>query len=62
MLDQHNVHVKSFRMARDRFNNSVVVDFKLKLIGTRHNNGRVYNEPEVNEVAAIIEGDIDASR
>ncbi|WJX28192.1 DNA helicase [Trifolium repens] len=61
MLDQHNVHAKSFRMARDVLKNGQVQDFKLKLIAERKNDGRIYNQPTVSEVAALIVGDVDSA-
>jgi hypothetical protein len=60
MLDEVNVHAKSFRMARDTLRSNVVQDFKLKLISERTSDGRIYNEPTVSEVAALIVGDIDS--
>ncbi|GAU41076.1 hypothetical protein TSUD_139790 [Trifolium subterraneum] len=54
MLDQHNVHAKAFRMARDRLQNNQVQDLKLKLIADRKTDGRIYNKPTVSEVAAFI--------
>ncbi|CAH9095699.1 unnamed protein product, partial [Cuscuta europaea] len=62
MLDTYNVHAKSFRMARDRFNESNSTTLKMKLIGKRHSEGRTYNMPSVNEVAALIEGDFDVNK
>jgi hypothetical protein len=59
MLDQHNVHAKSFRMARDVIRGGNVQDFKLRLISDRQNDGRIYNQPSVSEVAALIVGDVD---
>jgi hypothetical protein len=59
MLDQHNVHAKSFRMARDVIRNTDVQDLKLKLISERKSDGRIYNQPTVSEVAALIVGDVD---
>ena len=35
MLDKHNAHAKSFRMARDRLTDSDVDNVKLRLIATR---------------------------
>ncbi|KAK2417432.1 hypothetical protein QL285_039731 [Trifolium repens] len=59
MLDEVNVHAKSFRMARDTLKNYDVQDLKLKLISERTSDGRIYNQPTVSEVAALIVGDID---
>ncbi|MCH82301.1 helicase-like protein, partial [Trifolium medium] len=60
MLDQQNVHAKAFRMARDRLNTGNVKDLKLRLIHDRKTDGRIYNQPTVSEVAALIVGDVDA--
>jgi hypothetical protein len=59
MLDDHNVHAKSFRMARDILNTGNVQDLKIKLISERKTDGRIYNQPTVSEVAALIVGDVD---
>ena len=59
MLDDHNVHAKSFRMARDRLTDSQVDNVKLRLITSREKDCRTYNLPNVSEVAALIVGDFD---
>lgn len=59
MLDENNVLVKSFRMAKDKFVESEATEVKLKLIGKRGNDPRRYNLPSVSEVAALIVGDLD---
>jgi hypothetical protein len=59
MLDEHNVHAKGFRMARDLLKDGNVHDLKLKLISERRSDGRIYNQPTVSEVAALIVGDVD---
>ncbi|KAG5054685.1 hypothetical protein JHK85_007195 [Glycine max] len=56
MLDDHNVHAKSFRMARDRLADIQVDNVKLRLIAVREKDGRTYNLPNVSEVAALIVG------
>jgi hypothetical protein len=61
MLDNHNVHAKGFRMARDRLKAGNVKDIKLRLIHSRNTDGRIYNQPTVSEVAALIVGDVDAA-
>ncbi|KAG4958861.1 hypothetical protein JHK87_035494 [Glycine soja] len=61
MLDQHNAHAKCFRMARDRLVNSQVDNVRLKLIEAREKDGRIYNLPNVSEVAALIVGDFDGN-
>jgi hypothetical protein len=60
MLDENNCHAKVFRMARDRLQAGNVKDLKLRLISDRKTDGRVYNQPTVSEVAALIVGDVDA--
>jgi hypothetical protein len=59
MLDENNVHAKGFRMARDRLSQDHGNDFKLRLISERTTDGRIYNQPTVSEVAALIVGDVD---
>ncbi|KAG4990661.1 hypothetical protein JHK87_024118 [Glycine soja] len=54
MLDDHNVHAKSFRMARDRLADSQLDNVKLRLIAGCEKDGRTYNLPNVSEVAALI--------
>ncbi|XP_057250038.1 uncharacterized protein LOC125496641 [Beta vulgaris subsp. vulgaris] len=61
MIDEHNPLAKIFRMARDRFKNDACENVKLKLIGRRESDGRTYNLPTTNEVAALIVGDIDSA-
>jgi hypothetical protein len=46
-------------MARDVIRNTDVQDLKLKLISERKSDGRIYNQPTVSEVAALIVGDVD---
>uniref|UniRef100_A0A0R0HCZ1 ATP-dependent DNA helicase n=1 Tax=Glycine max TaxID=3847 RepID=A0A0R0HCZ1_SOYBN len=48
MLDEYNVHAKSFRMARDKLANTQVDNVKLRLIATHE-----------KDVAALIVGDFD---
>ncbi|XP_076885915.1 uncharacterized protein LOC143535580 [Bidens hawaiensis] len=58
MLDSKNPLVKSYRMARDCFQQNPNMDLKLKIIGTRQTDARTYNLPTTYEVAALIVGDI----
>lgn len=58
VLDDVNPLVKSYRMARDRFQQNEQQDFKLRLIGRRAKDGRRYDLPTSEEVAALIVGDI----
>ncbi|KAI5404812.1 hypothetical protein KIW84_051829 [Lathyrus oleraceus] len=61
MLYEHNVHAQSFRMARDRLCEEGVSDLKLRLISEQRNDGRIYNQPTVSEVDALIVGDVDTA-
>lgn len=61
MLDEHNTHTKSFRMTTDRIKDCLVPDLKLRLLSKRSTNWRIYNQPTVSEVVAIIVGDVDTS-
>lgn len=61
MLGKFNTHTKSFRMAADRLKDCPVPDLILKLISDRLIDGRIYNQPTVFEVVAIIIGDVDTS-
>ncbi|CAH1421995.1 unnamed protein product [Lactuca virosa] len=45
-------------MVRDVFNADPHVDLKLRIIGKRQQDGRIYNLPTAFEVVALIEGDI----
>ncbi|XLR23531.1 hypothetical protein S83_051431, partial [Arachis hypogaea] len=62
MLDDNNVLVKAFRMVRDtlarEFNNTI----KLRLLGKRGKDGRRYNLPNTDEVAALIVGGFDIDK
>ncbi|XP_019193106.1 PREDICTED: uncharacterized protein LOC109187373 [Ipomoea nil] len=58
-LDENNVLVKSFRMAREVILANPRVDVRMKLIGKRTQDARTYNLPTVSEVAAVIVGDLD---
>jgi hypothetical protein len=46
-------------MARDRLREGNIQDLKLRLISERSTDGRIYNQPTVSEVAALILGDVD---
>ncbi|XP_019189858.1 PREDICTED: uncharacterized protein LOC109184316 [Ipomoea nil] len=58
-LDENNVLVKSFRMAKTGMESNHRADIKIKLIGKRSKDARTYNLPQVGEVAALIVGDLD---
>ncbi|MFS8003020.1 putative helitron helicase-like domain-containing protein [Helianthus anomalus] len=57
MLDSNNALVKSYRQARNCFNENPYIDLKLRLIGKRAKDGRTYNLPEASKVAALVIGD-----
>jgi len=61
MLDDFNVHAKSFRMAKDVYKDHPYDNLKLRLIGDRNKDGRVYNIPNVSKVASLIVGDVDTT-
>ncbi|XP_019179625.1 PREDICTED: uncharacterized protein LOC109174851 [Ipomoea nil] len=58
-LDENNVLVKSFRMAKTGMESNHRADIKIKLISKRNKDARTYNLPQVGEVAALIVGDLD---
>ncbi|KAM0067482.1 hypothetical protein Hdeb2414_s0002g00061811 [Helianthus debilis subsp. tardiflorus] len=58
-LDRNNELVKSYRMARNHFNDNPNENFKLRLIYKRDLDGRTYNLPSTSEVAALIVGDLE---
>ncbi|KAL3651518.1 hypothetical protein CASFOL_004520 [Castilleja foliolosa] len=62
MLDENNILVQSFRMAKEKLTETVDKNVSLKLIGKRGPQVRTYNLPEVSEVAALIVGDFDEAR
>ncbi|XP_047949388.1 uncharacterized protein LOC125195255 [Salvia hispanica] len=59
MLDEYNVLVKSFRLAKEMINQHNPPNVKLKLLGKRGRDGRTYNLPSVSEVAMLVVGDFD---
>jgi nitrous oxide reductase len=59
VMDEHNVLVKSFRMVRDYIRRNENVSVSLRLFQKRDCDLRNYNVPEVDEVAALIVGDLD---
>ncbi|XP_058746518.1 uncharacterized protein LOC131619442 [Vicia villosa] len=61
MLYECNPHAKSFQMAKQWLNNGETPNLKLRLISNRSTDGRVYNQPTVSEVAALVVGDIDTA-
>ena len=61
MLYEHNPHAKSFQMAKQWLFNSNTQNLKLRLISDRTTDGRIYNQPTVSEVAALVVGDLDTA-
>lgn len=57
MLYEHNTHAKSFQMKREKLNEANVHYLKL-LISNRNTYGRIYNQPTILEVVALIVADI----
>lgn len=57
MLDKNNKLVRAFRMARDRFENRDLDEFKLVLISSNSASGRPNHITPSNEVAAFIVSD-----
>ncbi|XP_071708564.1 uncharacterized protein [Rutidosis leptorrhynchoides] len=58
MLDECNPLVKMYQIARDRFEKNRKDNFKIKLIARRSTDGHNYNLPSIEEVAALVVGDI----
>ena len=58
MLDESNLLVKIFRMARDCFRESNIHHLRLHLIESWSTDGRVQNLPICFEIVVIIVGDI----
>ena len=58
MLEEHNILVKTFRMARDRYKEHPEREFRLRLLSNRTTDGRQYNLPTTSEVAGLIVGDV----
>ncbi|GJY15884.1 hypothetical protein Tco_0386306 [Tanacetum coccineum] len=62
MLDSINPLVQKFHMAREGIKSSNDQRLKLRLIGTRNQDGRQYNLPTASEVAALIVGYFDSTK
>ncbi len=56
MVDKYNRHAEKFRLDAERFKQDDGSDVKLKLIGRRSRDGRMYNLPTSNEVACLLVG------
>ncbi|XP_042059616.1 uncharacterized protein LOC121804142 [Salvia splendens] len=59
MLDEENVLVKSFRMAKEKIGHENQPNVSLRLLGKRGRDGRTHNLPSVSEVAMLVVGDFD---
>jgi hypothetical protein len=57
-MDAHNILVKSFRMVRDYIQIHDSVPVSLQLFRNHQHDPRTYNMPSVDEVAALVVGDI----
>jgi hypothetical protein len=58
MLNNHNVIVQCFRTLKERFNESDMQKFSLRLIANRSTKFSQYCLPKANEVVGLIVGDI----
>lgn len=61
ILNENNSRVKSFRTARDKFDDGTVREFNIWIINSRSSDGRIYNTPSSSEVAGIIVWDLSLS-
>lgn len=59
MLYGNYFHAQSFRMARDILKEWNVSDLKICLISEHITDGRIYNQPIISEVVALIVRDVD---
>ncbi|XP_057720315.1 uncharacterized protein LOC130934798 [Arachis stenosperma] len=59
MLDKYNILAKSFRYARDMYQQKNCTNIKLNLISKMTTDGRTYNLPSASEVAALIIGNVE---
>ncbi|KAJ4827404.1 hypothetical protein Tsubulata_006455, partial [Turnera subulata] len=59
MLDEHNVLVQSFRVARERYAQDDVGEFWLRIVNSREKDGRKYNTPTSSDITMLIVGDLD---
>jgi hypothetical protein len=58
VMDDHNKLVESFRMVRDYLRSEQTVPVSLRLFRNRQHDPRTYNMPSIDEVAALVVGDI----
>ncbi|CAN1132802.1 hypothetical protein LINPERPRIM_LOCUS30283 [Linum perenne] len=57
MLDAHNILVKTFRYAKERLMDDNMQELKIKLFAQRKTDGREYDLPTGDELAALIVND-----
>ncbi|CAN1800706.1 hypothetical protein LINPERHAP1_LOCUS22657 [Linum perenne] len=57
MLDAHNILVKTFRYAKQRLMDDNMQELKIKLFAQRRTDGREYDLPTGDELAALIVND-----
>ena len=57
MFDEYNVFAKSFRMAKDRYDNFQTKILNLQLIVDKIKDGWIYNLPTISKVVVVIVGD-----
>jgi hypothetical protein len=57
-MDESNVLVKSFRMVRDYIQREHIIPVSLRLFRERKHDPRTYNVPHLDEVAALVVGEI----
>lgn len=58
MIDDYNQLAKSFRRVRDFVSQNPTTKFSIRLFRNRVKDPRIYNLPTVDEVAALIVGDL----
>lgn len=56
VVEEYNPHAQTYRMAAERFKIEQDQNVRLVLYGKRPRDGRQYNLPTCNEVAALLVG------
>lgn len=62
MLDEHNVLVRTFRIAAHRVCSPECPNLGIKIVGSESSDPGVYRPPVASELAALIVGDFTAER
>ena len=62
MIDELNILILSYRIARDRIKKDELKIVRLRLIKNRSTNEKIYNPPNISEVAALIVGNFDTQK